>query len=177
MLGSWNGRGQELETFDIEVGHHDRQPGDVSARPREARDVTRFLGVRVHREDDRNRRCRGLSGLCVYRLRVTITSTLSRTRSPARSRSRAGLPSAHRDSISMLLSSIQPRSFRPDRKVCHSRASDGSSADSPRIPTRYTFPASCASLRSGVMRLTARITASPTSASQRVTPRCLSTRY
>src|SRR5438445_4575141 len=99
---------------------------------------------------------------CVYiDPRVTIRSTLSRTRSAASSWSRAELPSAQRDSIRMFLPSIQPRSRRPDRKACHRRVSDGSEAASPKIPTRYTLPAGCASPTSGARRLRARTNMSP----------------
>src|SRR4030095_12982992 len=100
---------------------------------------------------------------CVYiDPRVTIRSTLSRTKSAASSGSRAELPSAQRDSIRMFLPSIQPRARRPARKACHRRASDGSEAASPKIPTWYTFPGCCAQTASGAtVRL--RTTASPIS--------------
>src|SRR4029453_16675862 len=96
--------------------------------------------------------------------RATIRSTLSRTKSAASSGSRAGWPSAPRNSIRMFCPSIQPRSRRPDRKACHRRASAGSDALFVKTPMRYTFPGCCASTASGArVRPKMRMTASPIS--------------
>src|SRR5206468_11425080 len=56
------------------------------------------------------------------------------------------------------VSALDPAKLpQAELEVCHIRASDGSEADSPKIPIRYTFPA-CASAESGAR---ARTTASP----------------
>ena len=47
---------------------------------------------------------------------VTMTSTLSRTNSAARSGSRSNLPSAHRDSMTMFCPTTKPSSRRASRK-------------------------------------------------------------
>ncbi len=93
--------------------------------------------------------------------RVTMRSTLSRTRSAASSGSRAELPSAQRDSIRMFLPSIQPRFPSSTRKPCHRRASDESEAFSPKIPMRYTFPAGASAANDAATSAKTKMPASP----------------
>src|SRR4029078_11813903 len=55
---SGNGLLQQLQTFDISLGHHQRTPGGVAARPRETCHVAGAERVRVTHEYDWNRRGR-----------------------------------------------------------------------------------------------------------------------
>src|SRR3972149_5269779 len=73
---------------------------------------------------------------------LTMTSTLSRTRSAARWVSRSSLPSAHRYSMARFRPSTQPRSRSPCRKAWRRCGAVEAVAD-PRSPTRYTFAALC----------------------------------
>ncbi len=74
---------------------------------------------------------------------VTMTSTLRRTSSAARPRSRSALPSANRHSITMFFPSTYPSSRRPCRNASIRTAIvEGESLL--RYPTRGTFTGCCA---------------------------------
>ncbi len=55
-----NGLLEQLQEFDVGLGHHDGEPGDIAARPREAGHVAAAERVRVAHEDYGNRRGRSL---------------------------------------------------------------------------------------------------------------------
>ena len=73
---------------------------------------------------------------------TTMTSTLARTRSAARSCSRSVRPSAHRNSMVIVWPSIQPRSRSP-RRSASTCGADVAALPLPRKPIRAGF-AGCA---------------------------------
>ena len=92
---------------------------------------------------------------------VTITSTLRRTSSAARSGSRSNFPSAHRHSMTMFFPSTYPSSRRPCRNASM-RAASTEGDVAARNPIRQTFFACCASLRVTKVRMRTRATANAT---------------
>ena len=81
---------------------------------------------------------------------ATITSTLRRTRSAARSSKRSVFPSALRHSTARFTPSTYPSS----RRLCCKSVEENGPVEGPgdRTPIRHTFPACCASATNGAAR-------------------------
>ena len=103
-----------------------------------------------------------------------MTSTLSRTNSPARPGSRSNLLSAHRHSNPMVCPSIQPSSRSPCQQgdPCCQWGEAGGDPKA-RTPIRRIFAAGCAVATSGATRMPkASVTIHPTAQSHLVVASC-----